>query len=366
MIIHQQPDEPTWLPNLQDVIVECVNPIDVTIACNSIVLFEETLYPDIDTKIILSDLETLLKHACQERVFMQSSLASLVNIHFVDKVTSDISDITFHAIYADRPVEMEPMAFCTSHFLVRNDERIIQPGQHEVLHFVMPEGLDGIKFRTKVQFDYTISGIAHTGTQIIHETTNSGNWTIQQVDASYDRIAALIPSSATLLYYKVQTYPLGSEAIYHTAEFYIDNAAPFLKTEFVFKNFFGVDEIIYISGISSEKRQYEKIIANFSRQKRVYKNTTDKKNEITTVVMDDSLRDVMEDFFSSHFVWLFNTMTMERGDEVIIADITDETSNDTSALDTYKFSWEFAGWRSRSAYKFTLRIFTNEFNYIFS
>ena len=39
----------------------------------------------------------------------------LRNIDIGNKCNLRISDITFHAIYADRPVEMEPMAFCTSH-----------------------------------------------------------------------------------------------------------------------------------------------------------------------------------------------------------------------------------------------------------
>lgn len=366
MIIHQQPEEPTWLPNLQDVIVECANPIDVTITCNTVVLFEETMYPDIDNRIIISDLHTLLEHACRERVFIHASLASLINIQLRDNIGSTTETIIFHSIYADRPVEMDPMVFCTAHFLVRCDERIVQPGQHDVLHFVMPESLSGTKFRTRVHFNYMFEGVVNSGSQIIHETSNSGNWDIQQVDTSYNRIYGFIPSTAQLLYYKIETYPIGSEVIYHTIECYVDIASAQFKTEFVFRNFFGVDEIIYIPGVSNQKRQYEKSIANLSRQKRVYKTKCDKVSEITTVVMDDSLRDVMEDFFTSQFVWLLNTMTLERGDEVVIENITDETSNDTAALDTYKFSWEFAGWRSRTAYKFTLRIFTNEFNYIFS
>lgn len=366
MTVIQAPLDCVWLSNIPDIILGSTNPILITIKIASDEkIYEQTLYP-IDNKIILLDLEAIVKNYCFDNLTKNAVLSTPISIECRDNLAIEGCDLDFLVVYAEGYIAMEPVDFCMTHFLTRGFQKHITKLSRELVSFVIPSNQDGDELELRAQCNYLIDGSLNTAVKVLFSTTNSGDWKINQVDCSYQRIAALLPPESQILSYSIYISPVQTKVTYHSFSYFLNPDVCFFYENFVFRNYFGVDEIIQVPGVSKIQKKYEKQSAMISKVKSVYQSFVDKSVEVTTAIVDSTLADPIEDFFSAIYVWAFDSITGIRGEAVIVEDITDESSNDIEELISYKFTYRFAKKTSRTDYNFPQRIFTQEYQHQFN
>lgn len=354
MKIEQDIPSFVWLTEIPDVEIASSVVTNVTFTNSSTgeVIYNENLYPNASGRITVYDVAHILRQSMIDAV---EAGAVLRRFKMQVTTTTESATTSFGCFYATTPIDINPVTFANGSFFTRNIDRETTIDAHESLSFCH------ISLRASVRCTATcyFEGLRPKTVQIMSATYSvTHRYKTIRIDVS----PATIVEKSGREGYRLLAYDINltlNNSDYGALAHYTVNYAPRQRTAtFYYRNPFGVYEYLNVFGNDTTKRTFEKSMANVNRIETVYKTKLKTNHEISTSIESQQQRDVMEDFFASEDVWLVEGNEIVA--QVVIDDITHETSDAYDALDSYKFTWRLADSNHRSAV--SMRIFDDTFD----
>lgn len=134
------------------------------------------------------------------------------------------------------------------------------------------------------------------------------------------------------------------------------------KPTFFFRNIFNVWDFITIPALTSEKTEVERSLADIGHKSMFYDKTVSKSYEVQTGPVTVNEVDLIAQLVASHDVYRIVNNIMQP---ILITD-PDCSSKDNSELQSVKFTWRYADNRVPLHISVPDRIFTKEYNKVFS
>lgn len=311
---------------------------------NRMTVLEETLYPDLDGKITIGDLSSLLEPYAKQymELTMQCTLTDTAG-------TASIQPVT--VLYAMADVDIAASTFVSQHFLtILDGEKLTAIGREERLYAFSAT-------QVTVTAEVRVSGVFSTITQTMNAGSTSGS--ISQFDVSPSAIADLVGVEGDeLLAYRV-------EAGYRRQDFRcIEDPVP-PAPSLLFTNSFGCQEFLHCSGTHQKTSKYERKTARISGRLRNYKVTEDRQFKANTGWLNEAMADWADDLFRSEEVYLW--VDGLRGREVIVSESKSEISNEDDDMPAFEFTYSYSQ-RIHNVMQPTHagRIFDNTFDHTFN
>ncbi len=362
------------MSNIPDVRIGSTVAVNATFTDNSTgaTIYNERLYPNTSgeivicgvREIVLSTMRQAIAAGQMTRTFtltVKSTATSTTTTQIkaiglpgtITKPTSQDTTISqsFTCFYAECEVDGSPLGVVRGSWLTRCTDREIAPDAAEKLAYYKYN--DNTMYSISVQ--YQLEGVANIqSARLAASVIRKGNRLITY-DVSPANITKKLGLTRRLLWYNVVlSTSAGNTA---SATFTVDYNTPQRTAVFQYRNPFGQPEYLTVYGNDKENRKFEKSIALVDGVETVYKTKLTDSHVVTTAIMRPTQREVMEDFFASEEVWL-----VENGElvaQVIIDEITHETTDSYDALDSYKFTWRRADSKQRGSV--SVRVFDDTF-----
>lgn len=375
MTFKEQIPSEVWLSNIPDVRIGTTVAVDATFTDNytGATIYNERLYPNASGEIVICGVREIVLSSMRQaiaarqmtRTFtltVKSTISSTTQlgtkaIRFpggtitTPTYQATTISLSFTCFYAECEVDSSPLGVVRGSWLTRYTAREIAPDAVEKLTYYKYK--DGSRCSISVQ--YQLEGVANTQSARLAASFVRTNNVLITYDVSPANITKKLGLTRRLLWYKVViTTGAGNTA---SATFTVDYNTPQRTAVFQYRNPFGQPEYLTVYGNDKENRKFEKSIALVDGVETVYKTKLTDSHVITTAIMRPTQREVMEDFFASEEVWL-----VENGElvaQVIIDEITHETSDSYDALDSYKFTWRRADSKQRGSV--SVRVFDDTF-----
>lgn len=362
------------MSNIPDVRIGTTAAVDAVFTENSTgaTIYNERLYPNSSSEIVICGVREIVLNTMRQAIAAgKISLTFTLTVTGTETtraviqsrrvipgigtitpsgVTSSIS-LSFTCFYAECEVEGTPLGVVQGNWLTRCTNRITTPDAVEQLTYYKYN--DNTMFSARVL--YQLEGASGTNSALIGRLLNLAKTQVLRFDASPSYITKKLGLTSRLLWYSMVISSASGKTA--TATFTVDYNTPQRTAVFRYRNPFGQPEYLTVYGNDKENRKFEKSIAIVDGIETVYKTKLTDNHVITTAIMRHTQREVMEDFFASEEVWL-----VEDGElvaQVIIDEITHETSDSYDALDSYKFTWRRADSRQRGSV--SARVFDDTF-----
>lgn len=373
MTFKEQIPSEVWLSNIPDVRIGSTVAVNATFTDNSTgtTIYNERLYPNTSGEIVICGVREIVLSTMRQAIaagqitrtftLTVKSTASTTTTQAkaiglpgtFTKPTSQDTTISqsFTCFYAECEVDGSPLGVVRCSWLTRCTDREIAPDAAEKLAYYKYN--DNSMYSISVQ--YQLEGVANIqSARLAASVIRKGNKLITY-NVSPANITKKLGLTRRLLWYKVVlSTSAGNTA---SATFTVDYNTPQRTAVFQYRNPFGQPEYLTVYGNDKENRKFEKSIALVDGVETVYKTKLTDSHVVTTAIMRPTQREVMEDFFASDEVWL-----VENGElvaQVIIDEITHETSDSYDALDSYKFTWRRAD--SKQRVSVSVRVFDDTF-----
>lgn len=301
-----------------DVLIENVGAnavVTVTIAGEQV--FQETLYPT-SIGIVLEDMCSLVEpYARQQLTVMVNISAACQN----GQNRSAAVRVLYSA--ADMGDDVSASEFYDSHFLTTlMGPKLTAVGRMEKLSY----------FGTGTA---SVTAIYDDGTQrVFSAVATGGNTEYTRIDVSPDQYVA---AGKVLVEYRVtagsrrQDFIVQPEAL---------DCAPIL----CFVNSFGVEELLYCTGLHQVSPEYKRSQARFGRFTRTYKLEEIRHFKADTGVLNQAMADWVDEVLRSDEIRVCNFYNgqVRPGKEVVITDSKSDRSNDDAELPRITFTYEYS------------------------
>lgn len=322
----------------------------VTMTVDGEEIFNEVLYPLAGT-VTLADLSGLMTAYTRKKLkatlsITVTEMASSDSVTATETMTATIIYCTADFINGADDVSAED--FAKTHFLsILIGRKITSMGRLEFLHYLGTES-------ASVTATYS-DGTTATFTP----PAVKGNDVYTTIDVSPDRF---ITAGKTLISFAVY-------AGNRTQAFDIDLDQPDCAPVLLFVNSFGVEELLYCTGVHKVAPSYSRSSAYIERYKRNYKIEETRKFSADTGYLTVAEQNWADDLFRSDYVRVVNFKDGQPvvGKEITITDSKSEVDNSPEQLARFTFDYMYAQTNhnvvdlSRAG-----RIFDNTFDYTFN
>lgn len=316
-----------WLTSIPDVIIDTTEKIQAVFIDNYTgkTIYNELLYPDNNGIVTIYDVKQILLSSMKQAVAKK-----LISRNFkFSAIANQTISFNFNCFYTDCFLDGNPLTFIHGSFLTRCTTKITTADSKEMLSMYkcFDESLISVKFTLN-------AGTQQYTGSLLTLLPKIGN-RILTFDVSLSELLKITPTTLRILSYDVTWSSMRGYG--GTVHYIVDYNTPKLTATFKYANLFGLYEYLNIYGNDDLKKKYEKSIAKINGFENVYQTKLQANHVVSTSIVRQSLRDVMEDFFASEDVWrVEDNIDVEQ---VIVEEITDETSDAYEALDSYKFTW---------------------------
>lgn len=349
------------MSNIPDVRISTKVAVVATFTDNSTgaTIYNERLYPNASGEIVICGVReivlTTMRQALIDRKFHRTFTLTVrqPNILTSRRSTTHTSiSLSFTCFYAECAVDGSPLSVVRGSWLTRCTKREIAPNAVEQLTYLKYNDTS----RYSVYVEYKLDGApAIQRAPLIKSMMRNASTLLICIDASPAYISKKFGLTSRLLWYKVVLSTNSGNIA--AASFTVDYNTPQRTAVFQYRNPFGQPEYLTVYGNDKEARKFEKSIATVDGKETIYKTKFTDNHVVTTAIMRPTQREVMEDFFASEEVWLIEDGELVA--QVIIDEITHETSDSYDALDSYKFTWRRADDKQRGSV--SVRIFDDTF-----
>jgi len=313
-------------------------------------IYNEILYP-VNGVVTLADLSGLMTAYTRKKLkatlsITVTEMASSDSVTATETMTATIIYCTADFINGADDVSAED--FAKTHFLsILIGRKITSMGRLEFLHYLGTES-------ASVTATYS-DGTTATFTP----PAVKGNDVYTTIDVSPDRF---ITAGKTLISFAVY-------AGNRTQAFDIDLDQPDCAPVLLFVNSFGVEELLYCTGVHKVAPSYSRSSAYIERYKRNYKIEETRKFSADTGYLTVAEQNWADDLFRSDYVRVVNFKDGQPviGKEITITDSKSEVDNSPEQLARFTFDYMYAQTNhnvvdlSRAG-----RIFDNTFDYTFN
>ena len=289
----------------------------VTVTIGGEQVLQETLYPG-SSGIVLEDMRSLVEP------YARQQLTVLVNITAACQ-SGQSYNATVRVLYsaADMGDDVTASEFYDSHFLTTlMGPKLTAIGRMEKLSYFGT----GTASVTAIYDDGT--------TQVFSAVATGGNTEYTRIDVSPDQYVA---AGKELVEYLVtagnrqQDFIVQPEAL---------DCAPIL----CFVNSFGVEELLYCTGLHQVTPEYKRSQARLGRFVRTYKLEEVRHFKADTGILSRAMADWVDEVLRSDEIRVCNFYNgqVRPGKEVVITDSKSDRSNDDAELPRITFTYEYA------------------------
>ncbi len=237
----------------------------------------------------------------------------------------------FTLFYNECKIEIPPNIFVDKFFLTRSKRRIITPYTTDTITACLECGQSYRVFK-KVYFEDGTSAQSS-----IYNISNSNTIKLREVKVDFNAIKEGY-SKRIVAFDIIIQYP--DDSFHQRISYVVHYDYQMPIASFRFRNPFGVFEDIHIYGTDTTTHKFEKSFARINQIETTYKNKLTTTHKISTTIMRQEMRTMMEDLFASSHVYLIEDDKIIGG--VVIDEIEHETSSAYDALDSYQFSWRLS------------------------
>lgn len=311
---------------------------EVTVTCDGVTVFCETLWP-VNGTITLSDVGELLEP------FARRSLVASVT------VTAGATSSACTVLYAMADVGIDADAFYNGYFLsILQGTKITAAGRREALWYYGSEA-------ASVVATYSDGTTATFGA-----TVDGGSDVYTRIDVSPD---LFVTAGKTLVTYTVTA---GNRQQRFDMDLSVPDCAPILE----FYNSFGVWEIIYCTGTAEVNSDFKRSSARVGGRLRNYKIEETRTFKGDTGILNTAMANWADELFRSPEVYVVNVINgsvtdSNGGKEVVITDSKSLNKNDDDFMPRFTFSYQYAQ-RIHNVLQMNRvgRIFDNTFDHTFN
>lgn len=313
-------------------------------------IFSENLYP-MSGAITLSDLSDLLTPYAKAKLRVALAI-TITDVDSNDNTTAtetiSASILYCKADFVNGTEDVTPDDFCTNHFLsVLLGPKTTAAGRLEFLHYL---GTDAAT-ATATYSDGTTAKFTPPAVK--------GNDIYTTIDVSPNRFNT---AGKNLISYVV-------EAGARSQKFVMDLDKPDCAPVLLFRNTFGVEELIYCTGKHKVAPSYTRSQAYIGKYKRNYKIEESRKFSADTGYLTVAEQNWADELFRSDYVRVVNFKNGEPilGKEVTITDSKSEVDNLDDSMARFTFSYEYSQ-KNHNVVELGRagRIFDNTFDYTFN
>lgn len=328
---------------LPDISISTSDKALVTVSVDGEAVFNEWLFPSNGT-IILSELDDLVGLWAYRYQTIDLSITA----------TSEGGTVLLsqqaQVVYCQADVGDETAAtYLSNHFLsILQGKKTTALGRLELLPV---QGTGETASCTASYSDGT--------TQVFSVST----WLVQSHFTEYDVSPShFVSADKTLISYVVT---VGNR----TQEYELDLDEPDCAPILIFENSFGVDEVVYCTGIHKVAPSYKRSSAYVGRYQRNYHIQETRAFKADTGPLTVAMANWLDELFRSKYVRVANLYngTVTPGKEVIITDSKSEYSNDDAEIPRFTFTYQYSQ-RNHNVlqYQRAGRIFDNTFDNTFN
>lgn len=304
----------SYIPDLQFTTSDTI--VTVTIAVNGEYVYNETLVP-VSGKVTLDGLSPMLEVYAERRLVLE------VGITIREPLTAETKTVAFTVLFSRCDVGVAASEFYERHFLsVLQGPKLTAMGRLEYLHYYGTEVTSCIATYS----DGTTSSFTPSKT--------AGNSSYTQIDVS--------PVSFTSAGKQLVAYEVTAGS--RRQQFLIDLSQPDCAPILLFDNSFGVQELIYCTGIHKVSPQYKRQSARIGGMLRNYAIEETRSFQADTGVLTIPMANWADELFRSKEIYVVNIYggVPSVGKEVIITDSKSEYTNDDAALPRFTFTYQYA------------------------
>lgn len=289
----------------------------VTVTIDGEQVLQETLYPG-STGIVLEDMRSLVEP------YARQQLTVVVNIT-ASCQSGRSYEATVRVLYAaaDMGDDVTASEFYSRHFLTTlMGPKLTAVGRMEKLSYFGT----GTASVTAVYDDGT--------TQVFSAVATGGNTEYTRIDVSPDQYVA---AGKQLVEYRVVAGDRQQDFIVQPETL---DCAPIL----CFVNSFGVEELLYCTGLHQVSPEYKRSQARLGRFTRTYKLEEIRHFKADTGVLNQAMADWVDEVLRSDEIRVCNFYNgqVRPGKEVVITDSKSDRSNDDAELPRITFTYEYA------------------------
>lgn len=325
----------TSVPDLLFTISETWAVAEITVDDTSV--YKETLVP-VGGAITVSDLTSMLAIYAERRLVIDATVTiteqkqgeeQTIEIQGQTYVipgaitTTDTKTITFQVMFCNADFGVTAEEFYDSHFLsVLMGPKVTAIGRLEYLHYY---GSDTAQ---------CTATYADGSTKTFPLSATGGNSRYTQLDVSPDNFTA---NGKQLVSYVVEA---GGRSQFYNIDLQQPDCAPIL----LFDNSFGVQELLYCTGVHKVTPEYKRMSARFGGLLRNYDIEETRTFQADTGVLTTPMANWADELFRSKEVFIVNIYNgiPTVGKEVVITDCKSENSNEDSYLPRFTFSYQYS------------------------
>ena len=289
----------------------------VAISVDGTEVYCETLYAA-DGIVEVCDLSSLLD------VYAERSLSVGVSVSITESGNAAGSaSLQFQLLFSRADVGVSASDFYTGHFLsVLTGPKVTASGRLEFLHYYGTETPS------------CTATYSDGSTQTFIPAVSAGNSRYTQIDVSPDNFQA---AGLELVSYVVTA---GSRS----QQYDIDHSQPDCAPILLFDNSFGVQELIYCTGLHKVSPEYSRQSARMGGLLRNYEIEETRRFQADTGVLTTAMANWADELFRSREVYVVNIYdgVPTVGKQVVITDSKSEYSNDDASLPRFTFAYQYA------------------------
>ena len=312
----------------------------VGISVDGTSIYEETLMP-VGGAITVDDLPGMLG------LFAERSLVIDVTVSITEQkqgegqtiyifgepyttpgtiTTTGTKTVSFQVLFCNADFGVTADEFYDNHFLsILMGPKVTAMGRLEYLHYY---GSD----TARCTATYTDGSIL-----VFSLSASGGNSQYTQLDVSPDNFAA---AGKQLASYVV-------EAGARSQIFEIDMQQPDCAPIMIFDNSFGVQELLYCTGVHKVAPEYKRMSARFGGLLRNYDIEETRTFQANTGPLTTAMANWADELFRSKEVYVVNVYNGQvtnsnEGREVVITDCKSENSNEDDYMPRFTFSYQYA------------------------
>lgn len=318
---------------LPDLLISASDKTLVEVKIDNETVFSEYMWP-VDGRIILKDLRGLVEPYCDARqtatLEVNGESATVVCCH------ADFGEVTAEN-------------YLSSHFLsILRGKKITALGRLEIL---------------PVQGTGASASCIATYSDGTTQTFSVSTYLVQSHFTEYDASPSnFVTAGKTLLSYVIS---VGNR----TQDYELDLKQPDCAPILIFENSFGVEEVVYCTGIHKVATSYKRSSAYIDRHQRNYRIDETRAFKADTGPLNTAMANWLDDLFRSKYVRVANLYNgrVVPGKEVLITESKSDYSNDDAEIPRFTFTYQYAQ-RNHNVVQLQRagRIFDNTFDNTFN
>lgn len=320
--------------------------------------FFSTNYSPYSNRVIIRNLRDII----EEWMEFHGLASMLLSIRISDGDNEE--SIETNVIYCSQIINESASNFIPKSFLTTLSSKITYPHCDELLSFIgQKEEAFIINWSFVIEYS---NGTLSTISRSQDEGVMFG-FSLHRIDCSLDMARQQLPKA--IRYNKILMYSVSIGQ--RSFRFFVhDEGTP--QVHMVFRNIFGAFEYIHTYGTTTEKIEASQSSAFCNHIVTYYDRNVTKTYEVKTAPLPLSLAQWMEQLFCSYEVRKVETSGLEYDDHplILFGDHTCEVADGDEELNTLKFEWQYVEDRPHIDVGIFSssggRIFTNEFNEVFS